>query len=516
MIRPSKTLSPLASLALLVTALLAAGCGGGFATPLEEAEGDVLTSHADMMAYLEGLEAGTGAFTLDTIGTSVEGRSLVLLHFAGASPREEEPLEILVYAQQHGDEPSGKEAAIALARDIATGRFTDFLGSADLYLIPQVNPDGSEAGQRRNADGMDLNRDHLVLSTPEVSALHAVFNELMPHVTLDVHEYGITSSAWVDQGIRKDFGQQIGALSNANMSMAVRSYAWDRMIPAMKEALEPREVYLRRYLVTGGPDERFRFSTTALNDGRNSMGIYNTLSFLIEGQNGLTVEDDIRERGRQQLETMKAFITFAADHAGEIRELVQRERAALEAAEPGQEVALVMDYVPDPSRPTVTVGVIDMETGAEEELVIEDFHPRVEATVFVSRPMGYVVPGGLTSVLEVLARHGIEMRPVEAPLEAIVEAYTIRSTTETTKEDKDFLEVEVTKTRGPTVIPEGDVIVWTDQLRTNLIVSLLEPRSQWGLPPLPDFGELLEPGTVFPIGRIVEVEGRGAPRPPGL
>ena len=60
---------------------------------------------------------------------------------------------MLIYAQQHGNEPSGKEAAIALARDIATGEFTDFLSAVDFYLIPQINPDGSEMEQRRNAAG---------------------------------------------------------------------------------------------------------------------------------------------------------------------------------------------------------------------------------------------------------------------------------------------------------------------------------------------------------------------------
>ncbi len=91
----------------------------------------------------------------------------------------------------------------------------------------------------------------------------------------------------------------------------------------------PRDVFLQRYLVTDGPDARFRYSTTALNDGRNSMGIYNSLSFLIEGKNGLTVEENIRERARQQLETMKAFLMFASENATEVKALVEVERMKL-------------------------------------------------------------------------------------------------------------------------------------------------------------------------------------------
>ena len=197
MLRSWKTLQGMA----LSTVLFAGGCSPDtYPTPLEIAEGDSLTSHEAMMEFLGDLRRGTNAFTLDTIGTSVQGRALVLLRFnsSGGGPDDDTgKLKVLMYAQQHGDEPSGKEAAITFARDIATGGFEDFLQNVDLYLIPQINPDGSEMRQRQNADGMDLNRAHLTLATPEVVALHAVFNEHMPEVTLDIHEYGFAGSSWV-------------------------------------------------------------------------------------------------------------------------------------------------------------------------------------------------------------------------------------------------------------------------------------------------------------------------------
>ena len=71
-------------LVTLSGALLIAACAPDtYPTPLEEAVGDSLTSHQAMMAFLANLRQGTDAFTMDTIGTSVEGRSLVLLRFTG-------------------------------------------------------------------------------------------------------------------------------------------------------------------------------------------------------------------------------------------------------------------------------------------------------------------------------------------------------------------------------------------------------------------------------------------------
>ncbi len=492
---------------LLSVFAVGSGCApdaGTYTTPLEEATGDTLTSHEDMLSFLTGLQNGTQAFTMDTIGQSVEGRSLVLLHFNGPDEAQapgQEKVQVLIFAQQHGDEPSGKEASIALARDLATGEFSQVLRNVDLYLIPQVNPDGSEMRQRRNANDKDLNRDHLTLTTPEVTAVHQVFNELMPHVTLDVHEYGITSSSWVDTGIRKNFGQQIGAISNSNISLELRSYAWDRVIPRMRDGLVERDVRLRRYLVTGGPAERFRYSTTALNDGRNSLGIYNTLSFLIEGQNGLTVEENIRERTRQQLETMKAFLTFFSENAQEARELVARERAKLRGPAAPDSVAVVMDYVPDPSEPTVTVGVMDLETGEPDSLVVENFAPVVQATVWVERPEGYVVPAELTDVLGVLERHGIEAIPAEDARQAMLGSYRILDMEETEKEDKDFLAVDVALSVEPGAVPAEHFLVFCDQIQSDLIVTLLEPHSQWGLAPRPEF-DLLTVGARYPIWRM--------------
>jgi hypothetical protein len=463
-----------------------------------------------MMGFLENLHRKTGAFTLDTIGASVQGRSLVLLRFSDPDrglEGEGEKLKVFLYAQQHGDEPSGKEAAITLARDLATGAFSGVLDNLEIFLVPQVNPDGSEARQRRNADDMDLNRDHLTLSTPEVRAIHSVFNEHLPEVTLDIHEYSFDSSSWVEAGMYKDFGQQIGALSNANMSLELRRYAWDRVIPTMRDRLAPLDVHLARYLVVGDPSERFRYSTTALNDGRNSMGIYNSLSFIIEGMSGLTVEDNLRERTRQQLETMKAFVTFFSENAQEVKGLVEAERAKLTGEGRSAEVALVMDYVPDPERPSVRVGVVDLESGAKETRTFDNFFPAVESTLSVERPLGYALPSDQTDVLEVLNRHGIQSRAADRPLPATVESYRIVSTEESWKEDKEFLAVEVIGVRGEVVIPAGAVIVWTDQIQSNLIVSLLEPHSQWGLAPLPEFRPLLEVGSTYPILRIMETGG---------
>jgi hypothetical protein len=111
----------------------------------------------------------------------------------------------------------------------------------------------------------------------------------------------------------------------------------------------------------------------------------------------------------------------------------------------------------------------------------------------------------MTDVIDVLNRHRIDYERLEEPRQATLEAYRIEGVEQTIKEDKDFLAVDVSTTRGEDSIPAGDVVVWCEQMASNLIVILLEPQSQWGLAPLPAFVSMLEVGTDYPIKRIVSV-----------
>jgi protein MpaA len=59
-------------------------------------------------------------------------------------------MTVLVVGAVHGNETAG----IAVARALAHART-----SADLWIVPSLNPDGVAAGTRQNARGVDLNRN---------------------------------------------------------------------------------------------------------------------------------------------------------------------------------------------------------------------------------------------------------------------------------------------------------------------------------------------------------------------
>lgn len=63
----------------------------------------------------------------------------------------------------HGDEWPSAELALVLAETLAAGeddRIDAILGRASVLVVPQVNPDGVDAGSRYNARDVDLNRNY--------------------------------------------------------------------------------------------------------------------------------------------------------------------------------------------------------------------------------------------------------------------------------------------------------------------------------------------------------------------
>ena len=62
----------------------------------------------------------------------------------------------LVLGGVHGDEPEGRKIVHRLRRDFADA------GGVELWTVASINPDGHERRTRKNARGVDLNRNFSV------------------------------------------------------------------------------------------------------------------------------------------------------------------------------------------------------------------------------------------------------------------------------------------------------------------------------------------------------------------
>ena len=98
--------------------------------------------------------------------------------------------KILMWSQMHGNESTTTKAIFDLCNLLAESEdenIKNILNTCKIVIIPMLNPDGSKAYTRVNANEVDLNRDAKDLSQPESKVLRNLFNEFKPDFCFNLH-----------------------------------------------------------------------------------------------------------------------------------------------------------------------------------------------------------------------------------------------------------------------------------------------------------------------------------------
>jgi protein MpaA len=130
-----------------------------------------------------------------TIGHSLQGRAIRGVRLGPAHART----RVLVVGSIHGNEPAGRAVVHRLRREQPPRNVA-------LWLVVDVNPDGSARGTRQNAHGVDLNRNFPYrwrragtpgsqyysgprpFSEPETRAIRRLTRRLRPRVSIWYHQ----------------------------------------------------------------------------------------------------------------------------------------------------------------------------------------------------------------------------------------------------------------------------------------------------------------------------------------
>jgi hypothetical protein len=546
--------------AFLVAAIVGLGLSGQpflggqslLKTPGEETEYREYTQNEAITAFLSVLDARAPGLAVSVVGRSLGtddyGARDILLVVLGEKAAAAAPggldrtkPTVLVMAAQHGNEQSAKEAALRLLRDLAVGELRPLLEKVNVLIMPQTNPYGNFRNVRVNELGLDMNRDHVKLEAEGVRAIHRVFRAWMPEVTIDVHEKG-------DDYYRVS----IGCVSNANIAGGLQDFSRRVILAEVERSLKKKNVAFHEYLVTeelgadtssgaaygrgdSGPREQMkRYSTTDLNDGRNSLGIFETLSFIQEGASRHDLET-LKDRTEWQYQGLRAFLGSVAGHAPEILKMVSAHRARLleRAAVPaeGDVVHLRMKFARDPDGPELRLkrferaqsparGVLKVDKKAGETLTAADiapypapsnlkvvdeavkhWFPDVEPTLSVARPPGYVVPAARLDVVETLLALGVEVGTFAWDGFVDAEVYETTAVVPAALDYQAPERIDVVAKAMKVPVRKGDFYVDCVQPAANLVPCLLEPRSDYGLIRYLKFKLIPEVGGIFPILR---------------
>ena len=165
-------------------------------TPFERSNGAAWTSVEESEQFWQQLDSRYARVRVDRVGTTTQGRPLQLVQVGAPAPARVDQAaqgSVLMYVcSVHGDEPSGREACMHLARDMAASddaAVVRLLRETTVLFI-NANPDGWAANTRENATGVDVNRDYMELATPEARAVTQTIRDWKPDVLNDLHEYG--------------------------------------------------------------------------------------------------------------------------------------------------------------------------------------------------------------------------------------------------------------------------------------------------------------------------------------
>jgi Zinc carboxypeptidase len=426
------------------------------------------------------------------LGRSQEGRDIPLLVFArpaaadGAEVLKNGKPTVLIIGLQHGNEPAGGEAALALAGQLASGDRAAVLDRLNVLIVPRGNPDGAYHFVRGLHDGNDVNRDHLLQLTPEGQALGRVATEFQPDVVLDCHEFGV-KTRWLEKfGALQGYDALIQYATVSNLPALVVQVSERMFRQPLVRALDAAELrhswyYTSSYNMT---DPVVSMGGVVPDTGRNIGGLRNAVSFLIETRGVGIGRAHFKRRVYTHLVAMNAFLDAAAQNGDVLLSQLRAVRRQV-AGEAGQG-DIIISGVATPTRHTLQM--IDPETGNDKQVEVA-WRDALELQVRLQRPRpyGYVLAAGETKAARHLRQLGVTVMRVVADERIDVQRYRITSREEAKKEDVRSNDedatprvIRITTVTEPAqlLVHVGDFYVPMDQPLANVVSAALEPETQ--------------------------------------
>ena len=502
------------------------------ATRAERSRYRATSSHADVVAFLDSLEGEGRAVVLGTLGRTHEGRvipyavaSRPLVRTAAAARALDRPI-VFVQGNIHGGEVEGKEALLALLRDLLADARPNVLDSIVLVAVPIYNADGNErfasqsrnrteqngpelVGERANGQGLDLNRDYIKAEAPETRASLAFFRAWDPDVVVDLHT---TNGSY--HGYALTYAPPLPPVGAAG------AYTRDSLLPVLRARMRARHAvetfdYGNFDGTYAAPDADTTTRSWRSYDhrprfGTNYMGLRDRVAILSEAYS----HDPFERRVRSTYEFVREILSLVAERRASLAALAARRRRPHE----GQTVAIRSRLTTSPSRRPVVAEEIEAtgdsvvtepgvpagrrRTGRFRTLQLL-VHDRFEPELTVTLPSYYVIPGATGELARVLDMHGIVSFRTIGPRSLVMSRFTIDSATRATRV---FQRHRETRLHGrwsdaPVTVPEGTLVVPTHQPLAVLAAYLLEPESDDGLATWNMFDDVARRGAEFPVHR---------------
>ena len=492
------------------------------------------TSHyQDVVDFVNAVaKAAPKKVFLTTFGETNEKRALPLavIGAANATPqavRATNKIRVYIQGNIHGGEVEGKESAQILIRELAQGKHEDWLKTMVFLIAPIYNADGNEKwalnnrgpqhgpmggqGQRPNAQGLDLNRDHMKLDSPEAHAFVKLLNDYDPHVAMDLH---------TTNGSRHAYMLTYAPPLNQSTDPAIIDLLRKEWLPWVTRTIHDKYNWDYYYYGnTGGggrrggggdaPQERaWRTFDNRPRFNNNYVGLRNRIAVLSEAFAYASFKDRVLATSR----FVEENLNFVNSNAAKIRKIVTDAdskqiagtRLGLRAQMArGEMVDILMGETTQEKHP-VDGHTMELRKDDVKNPVKMVEYGTFEATETERVPSAYYLPANLTGAIENLRAHGVRTTTLAKPTTVQVEEFQITGNTVAQRPFEGHSERTLEGKWVPVEreLPAGTIVIDVKQPLGRLGFYLIEPRSDDGLADWNLLDSVLGEGvTVYPIVR---------------
>ncbi len=404
---------------------------------------------------------------------------------------------VLIQAGIHAGEIDGKDAGLALFRDIAiTKTRADLLKDVVILFEVIYNVDGhensnpfmrinqngpEEMGFRANATNLNLNRDYMKADAPETRAWLGLWNEWKPDAFIDCH---VTDGADFQYNLTYEYAHF------QEVSPSIKNWMDEHFDGNVVPKVQKEGNLLTHYVEFAGREITSGIATFIATPR------YATGYTPLRNRAGLLIETHVykpyKSRVRGTYDTLRYFIdeigkTKASLFAANVitdTQTIERGKTyddkrafplRLDVTDKATEIAFKgLDYKIDDS--PISGGKRLVYGTTPKDYTIKKFDEG-RVTASVAPPIGYILPAQYKDVIEVLKLHGIKYTTLNKPMTLEVDSYKLTEP----KWATNSFENRITLACKPVAIKErrayaaGSVVVSLDQDTANVAIHLLEP-----------------------------------------
>ncbi|HYE87851.1 MAG TPA: M14 family metallopeptidase [Vicinamibacterales bacterium] len=514
------------------------------------------STYADVTRVISGLAATSPLVHTESFGKTEEGRELPLMVISdpkvttpAAARKLGRPL-VFVQANIHAGEVEGKEAVLMLARRLVSGDLKPMTRQLVFLIAPNYNADGNEkvsvmnrtaqygpvngVGTRENSKGFDLNRDYMKLDTAEARSLVGLMNKWDPHVLVDLHT---TNGSYHANHLT------YSPILNPNADPRLIEFTRSRMLAPIRDAMLKNHNWRTYYYGNFAPEDGGGRESSRVDPanpgnvtwrtfdhrprfGNNYIGLRNRIAILSEAYSYLdfkgrieATEDFVAEiyknvaANARQIMTLTAqadrVFTAPANGAANSRTTKAVELGVdISISTTGEKVEILVGDVTKVPNPKSGREMLAMAPMAVPVAMKE--YGTFTATRSLVVPRGWVIPKNavdgkrLTTAIDRLRTHGIQIQEITSDAQLAVERFSI---SDVTKAPKPFQGHQETRLKGAydraqLTVSAGSLYIPANQPLARLAFYLVEPESDDGLVTWNYIEEGIAPGQTYPIYRV--------------